>query len=299
MNTKETIETDGVVTEDDIQVKMQNIRDEMKKYNNRDSETKYIAMLSGGQDSTAMTLRLLELGKPVDYIIFSDTGLEHDEMYEYLDKLDAFFQRKYNKKIIRLYPKNSFEHWTFGKNTKGDNIGMIRGTPRVSLPCFWRREAKEYPLIRWLKEKGIKDFIKYVGCTSTETERATNMGLYNYEAPLIEWGWTEQDVQTYLKENQMENKLYQHFLRTGCAVCPKQRIDDKYMVWKHYRKHWDYMVDVENRLEIARKENNEKHYPAWHDKLFCYEMEELFKKKEKQTTFEFDFEVVQDCFCKI
>ena len=36
---------------------------------------KYIAMLSGGQDSTAMTLRLLELGEPVDYVVFSDTTL--------------------------------------------------------------------------------------------------------------------------------------------------------------------------------------------------------------------------------
>ena len=256
-------------------------------------------MLSGGQDSTAMTLKLLERGDPVDYIVFSDTGLEHDAMYEYLDKLDEFFKRKYNKEIIRLHPKKSFEHWTFGVTTKGENIGMIRGTPRVALPCFWRREAKEYPLTRWLKEKGIKEFTKYVGYTNTETERATNMGLYNYVAPLIEWKWTEADVQKYLKESQMENKLYQHFSRTGCAVCPKQRLDDKYMVWKHYKKNWDYMVDVETRLGEARLKLNQKHSPAWHDKLFCADMEKLFIQKDKQATFEFDFEEVQDCFCKI
>lgn len=263
------------------------------------SKTIKIAMLSGGQDSTAMTLRMLELGMEIDYIVFSDTGLEHDEMYEYIDKLDAFFQRKYGKKILRLYPKHSFEHWTFGKTVKGENIGMIRGTPRVSLPCFWRREAKEYPLTRWIKENGIKDFVKYVGYTTSETKRATGMEEFKYEAPLIDWGWDEQDVQKYLKDNQMENKLYQHFSRTGCAVCPKQKIDDKYMVWKHYRKHWEYMVDIENRLEISRKENGEKHSPAWHDTMYCHEMEELFKKKDRQATFEFDFEPVQDCFCKI
>jgi len=259
----------------------------------------HISMLSGGQDSTAMTLRLLELGEPVDYIVFNDTGLEHDEMYEYIDKLDVFFQRKYKKKIIRLHPSKSFESWTFGKTTKGEKIGMIRGTPRVSLPCFWRRESKEYPLARWLKEQGITNYIKYAGYTSTETERATNMGLFKYRAPLIEWGWDEADVQTYLKLNQMENKLYQHFSRTGCAVCPKQRLDDKYMVWKHYPKHWDYMVEVENKLHDLRKDNGEKHDPAWHDKLYCADMEKLFVKKDRQATFEFDFEPVQDCFCVI
>lgn len=259
----------------------------------------HIAMFSGGQDSTAMVLRLLELGEPVDYIIFSDTGLEFDEMYEYINKLDEFFKRKYGKEIIRLHPSKEFEEWVFGKVTSGDNKGIIRGTPLVSLPCYWRRESKEYPFTRWLKENGIKEHVKYVGYTSTETERATNMGLYNYKAPLIEWGWTEADVQKYLKENQMENKLYQHFSRTGCAVCPKQRLDDKYMVWKHYRKHWEYMVKVEEELKDKREKSGDKHGPAWHDKLFCSEMEELFLKKDKQQTFEFDFEPVQDCFCKI
>jgi len=260
---------------------------------------KYISMLSGGQDSTAMTLKLLELGEPVDYIVFSDTGLEFDDMYEYIDKLDLFFQRKYGKKIIRLHPKNDFEFWTFGETTKGENIGMIRGTPRVSLPCFWRRDAKEYPLTRWLKENNITKFIKYVGYTASETSRANGMEEFNYKAPLIEWNWTESDVQKYLKDNMMENKLYQHFSRTGCAVCPKQTINDKYMIWKRYKKEWDYMVDVETRLKLARKAKGEKHSPAWHDLYFTDQLEKMFIKKDRTPTFEFEFEAVQDCFCKI
>lgn len=35
---------------------------------------KYIAMLSGGQDSSAMTIRLLELGYPVDYNVYMGYG---------------------------------------------------------------------------------------------------------------------------------------------------------------------------------------------------------------------------------
>jgi 3'-phosphoadenosine 5'-phosphosulfate sulfotransferase (PAPS reductase)/FAD synthetase len=260
---------------------------------------KYIAMISGGQDSTAMTLRLLELGEPVDYIVFCDTGLEFNDMYEYIDKLDLFFQRKYGKKIIRLHPKNDFEHWTFGETTKGENIGMIRGTPRVSLPCFWRREAKEYPLTRWLKENNITAFTKYVGYTASETKRASRMEEFNYKAPLIKWNWDESDVQKYLKQNMMENKLYQHFSRTGCAVCPKQRLDDKYIVWKHYKKEWDYMVDVERRLKMARELKGEKHSPAWHDLYFVDQLEKMFKRKDRTPTFQFQFEAVQDCFCKI
>jgi 3'-phosphoadenosine 5'-phosphosulfate sulfotransferase (PAPS reductase)/FAD synthetase len=259
----------------------------------------YLSLLSGGQDSTAMTLRLLELGYPVDYIIFSDTGLEFDEMYEYLDKLDLFFQRKYGKKIIRLKPKKDFEYWAFGEVTRGENIGLIRGTPLVQYPCFWKKESKIAPFEKWLKKNNIKEHIKYIGYTFTELERAKGIEEKGIVAPLIDFKWTEKDVQKYLKDNMMENKLYQHFSRTGCSVCPKKTINEKYMVYKHYPEKWSYMVDVEHRLKLAREAKGQKHYPAWHGTLFTNEMEKLFKKKDKQQTFEFDFEPVQDCFCKI
>ena len=50
---------------------------------------KYVLSLSGGKDSTAMLLRLLEEKRPVDLILFCDTGLEFPQMYEHLDRLEA------------------------------------------------------------------------------------------------------------------------------------------------------------------------------------------------------------------
>lgn len=260
---------------------------------------KYIAMLSGGQDSTAMTLRLLELGEPVDYIVFSDTTLEFDEMYDYINKLDSFLQRKYNISITRVKPNKDFVKWATGLNTKGDNIGKVRGTPRAGELCHWRKESKQRPIERWLKDKGIlNNHIQYVGYVYGEHERLLKAPS-NVVAPLIEWKWTESEVQKYLKDNMMENKLYQHFIRTGCSCCPKHRLQDTYMVYKHYPDKWEYMKNIEELIRIKRLETNEDHYPSWHIKLFTHEMEKQFKQKDKQQTFEFEFEEVQDCFCKI
>lgn len=257
---------------------------------------KYISMLSGGQDSTAMTVRLLELGEPLDYIIFSDTGLEHEEMYEYIDKLDAFFQRRYNMKITRLYPKHDFEHWVFGKMTKGEHEGKTRGTPIASGMCWWRREAKQYPFERWIKENDITDFIQYNGFVYGEFERIKNSPNH-VKAPLAEWGWREEEVQQYLRNMQMENPLYRHFTRTGCAVCPKQSEASKYMLYKHYPEKWKYMKDVENKLNTD--ENRIGFYTRWHDKLTIDQLEQKFKQKDKQQTFTFSDEPLADCFCII
>lgn len=66
----------------------------MKQFSN-------IVSLSGGKDSTAMLLMLLEHGESVADVMFFDTGWEFPEMYEHLEKLEAFT----GLKITRLRPR--------------------------------------------------------------------------------------------------------------------------------------------------------------------------------------------------
>ena len=53
-------------------------------------ERKYIVSLSGGKDSTAMLLRLIEEGYPIDLILFCDTGLEFPQMYDHIEKVQKY-----------------------------------------------------------------------------------------------------------------------------------------------------------------------------------------------------------------
>ena len=62
---------------------------------------KHIVSFSGGKDSTAMLLMMLEKGIQVDEIYFADTGVEFPEMYQYIDKIEKYI----GQKIIRLQPK--------------------------------------------------------------------------------------------------------------------------------------------------------------------------------------------------
>lgn len=48
----------------------------------------HVVSFSGGKDSTAMLLRMLEEGMPVDIILFCDTGLEFPDMYRHIEKVE-------------------------------------------------------------------------------------------------------------------------------------------------------------------------------------------------------------------
>ena len=68
--------------------------DSKGKGNKNENLKSNVAMLSGGKDSTAMLLRMLEESCPVDLILFCDTGLEFPQMYEHLRKLEKYINQK-------------------------------------------------------------------------------------------------------------------------------------------------------------------------------------------------------------
>ena len=55
-------------------------------------QNKHIVMLSGGKDSTAMLLMMIERGMQIDRIICVDTTKEFPEMYKHLKKLAAYIK---------------------------------------------------------------------------------------------------------------------------------------------------------------------------------------------------------------
>ena len=62
--------------------------------------------LSGGKDSSAMLLLMLERDMPIDAVITADTGMEFPEMYEHLGRLDEhlFHERGIHMTVLR-HPK--------------------------------------------------------------------------------------------------------------------------------------------------------------------------------------------------
>lgn len=262
----------------------------------------YIASWSGGYDSSCMVVLILEKSLPLDYVVFTDTLSEFDEMYEYIDKFQAYIKRRFGKIVTIISPGTTLEEWAFTEVTRGKRKGKIRGLPLTTVPCYWKRESKVYPFDRWIKKEGIEDYKQYIGYTYSELQRAklkaredgTSLSD-NQLYPLIDFKMTASDIKAFLKDRSIDNPLYKHFNRTGCYFCPKQGIEDFYLVWKHHPEKWEKIVEYEATAKKTGALNTQfsKH-------ASFSEMIKMFMKKEKQSTFEFPDQHIEEeyCFCK-
>ncbi len=230
-----------------------------------------IVSFSGGKDSTAMLLMMLEKGIQVDKIIFADTTLEFPEMYDWIDKIENLIQRP----IEKIKPKKTWDEHFYGVFTRGKFKGRRRGFPFLIQKCWWNREAK-YLLLD--KAHGVNNTI-FIGIAIDEKKR-TKAKQYNktyltYKFPLCEWNMTEQNCFAYLEKRQLYHPL-KKFKRTGCWLCPKQNEKSLEILMKDYPDLWEKLKKYEkdspqgfkpdfslNEFEqkIKRKKENEKLIP--------------------------------------
>ena len=212
---------------------------------------KHIISFSGGKDSTAMLLRMIELNYPIDKIIFADTTLEFPEMYDWINRIEKLIKIH----ITRVTAKHSWDDWFYGKFTKGKFKGEIRGFPYVVNKCWWSRDCKIMPM---KNEQGQNNMI-YIGIAKDEERRAEAKqykdSINEYRFPLIEWGWTEDDCINYLKSRGLEHPLQSKFKRTGCWLCQKQSLKSLKSLYLHYPELWNKLKQYEKDSPHGFKPN--------------------------------------------
>ena len=199
--------------------------------------TKHIVSLSGGKDSTAMLLRMLEEGWPVDIILFCDTGLEFEGMYQHIEKLEAYI----GIPITRLQSEKPFEYFFLEHSPKRKNpiLADKKGFSWAGPRNRWCTAVLKTRLIdRFLKDLA-KDYelVQYVGIAADEPQRVRDKRY-----PLVEWGMTEADCLAYCKERGFDwDGLYDIFTRVSCWCCPLQSYDELRKLRKHFPEKWEQL----------------------------------------------------------
>ena len=210
------------------------------------STVKHIVSFSGGKDSTAMLLLMIEKGLPIDEIIFMDTGVEFQEMYDHIYQVEKYI----NRKVTKLKTENTFEFMLLKyEKKKGKNIGQ-KG---YSFPDFRNRWCTQYfkksTIKKYLKEK-YKEFtvIEYHGIAADEVKRLKKNKEKNIKYPLAEWGMTEHEALEYCYSRGFSWKgLYEKFNRVSCWCCPLKNLKELKVLYKEYPNYFQKLEDWENK----------------------------------------------------
>ncbi len=172
------------------------------------AEPRHILSLSGGKDSTALAVYMRDRVPGMEYI-FCDTKKELPETYEYLDKIEAYL----DKKIIRLCDNRGFDHWL---TRKGGYLPSSR--------MRWCTESlKIKPFENYV---GSEPVLLYVGIRYDEDRTAYVSSKPNIKAvyPFVEDGITVADVHRILEESGLGLPSYYSWrTRSGCYFCFFQR----------------------------------------------------------------------------
>lgn len=219
-----------------------------------------LASFSGGKDSTAMVLNMLELGEQLDEVVNIDTGMEFPAMYEHIERVRAFIESK-GVKFTTLRAPHSFEWYMFEKEVQSKKYGLTYGYGWPGPHMRWCTKHLKTELMGKYAGNLRKNYklTQCIGLAADEIKRLERPNNKNpaHRHPLVEWGWTEKDCLEYCYSLGYDwGGLYKIFNRVSCWCCPLARLSELKQLYKNYPELWDRLLKMDARL----KNDDVRHY---------------------------------------
>ena len=213
---------------------------------------KYTASVSFGKDSLAMLILLIEKEYPLDYVVFYDTGMEYDAIYDIRDKVKEDLQGL-GIKYVELRPEEPF--WMsmmIRKVNYRSKEGYHYGYSWCGGSCRWGTGNKLAAINRFKKSLN-DDVTDYVGIAADEPKRFDRARSEGKTLPLVEWGMTEKDCLNLCRDrgyswNEGGVDLYDVLDRASCWCCRNKNQKELRAIYKHLPKYWDRLKGLEYRL---------------------------------------------------
>lgn len=203
---------------------------------------KYIASVSFGKDSLAMLLKLLELSYPLDYVVFYDTGMEFEPIYELEKKVKTMLK---GVEYVRLSNERSFDYWFSEHVKKSGDVGYSW----CGGLCRWATRHKLNAINKFKKSLNCET-IDYVGIAADEAHRATDDKNKRY--PLIELGMTEKDCLNYCYGRGFDWQingvdLYSLLDRVSCWCCANKNLKELNNIYRFLPQYWQKLKAMQSK----------------------------------------------------
>lgn len=215
---------------------------------------KYIASVSFGKDSLAMLLRLIEENKPLDEVVFYDTGMEFQAIYETRDRIKNMLAAR-GIKFTELKPACPFVYKMFEKPVHHKDGTISKGYSWCGGLCRWGTTEKLAAL-----EKYCKGHCEYVGIAADEHARLSKDRRGNKLFPLSIWGMSEKDCLNYCyargffwEEDGI--RLYDILQRVSCWCCGNKNLKELRNYYKYLPKYWEKLKAFQRRTNRPFKKN--------------------------------------------
>ena len=238
------------------------------------NKVRHVLGLSGGKDSAALAIYLKDqdLVPEIEYF-FCDTGAELPEVYDFLDKLEAYL----GTEIMRLNSGRDFDHFLKKYNN-------FLPSPRQR---WCTREMKIKPFERFI---GNDEAVSYIGIRADEYREGYISTKPNIKAvfPFKDDGLVREDIFRILEESVGIPEYYRWRSRSGCYFCffqqrqewlgLKRNHPEKFEAAKKYEKldegyTWvqgmtlDEAVNRAERAEAVTSKHLSKHRLRWQEML--------------------------------
>ena len=232
----------------------------------------YLVSFSGGKDSTAMLLKLIEEGYPIDEVICCDTGKEFDEMYEHIKQVE----QNIDIPITHLKSEKSFDYYMFEhRKTRGKNMDKV-GNSWADFRTRWcTARLKQDVINRHIRTKYPKkeyEVYQYVGIALDERKRADKVKDEHFLHPLITWQMTEKDCLEYCYSKGYHwGGLYEKFDRLSCWCCPLKNLKELRVLYHEFPDKWEELKEMDKRT-----------YRKFRPDYSVQELEDKFKKEDDE-----------------
>jgi 3'-phosphoadenosine 5'-phosphosulfate sulfotransferase (PAPS reductase)/FAD synthetase len=250
---------------------------------------KYISF-SGGVESTTMCLLY---GKGAT-AIWCDTGAEHKEMYNRIDKVEQYLKDFHSGdfNLVRIGGGKMYKKQLY--TSLEALIVACKVMPSQQMR-FCTNYFKAAPIDKYLKEQGECELM--IGFNYDEQGRTGSlekMSNVNYTYPLIEDGYDRNDCEDILKKHGMHPNFPVYMLRGGCRMCFFKSEKEYKAMYHLNQSEFMEMVEFEERIQDKRikfysimgngKRLRELMTECEQEKLMFPEIENLYKSLKKETS---------------